>query len=193
MFKTFLLGLILGIAGAGALVYSVPVVDLHREASLVSVQPNGGHTETFHINLPQDRIMAAAQDGEKKSAYPIDLLWPDEDILDGAEVEVFKVRNTDEVVVGTASRISNKKDVSGPFIQWMVHLPARGTLFAHMNLGTSEGGIRDGLLIVGTREFETLNGSVKEFYNAEAKDEDLDITGRLELVTSLVGVLGDAE
>jgi hypothetical protein len=137
--------------------------------------------------------MAVAQDGEKKSAHPIDLRWPDEDVLDGAEVEVFKVRNTNGIVIGTASRISNKKDDSGPFIQWMMHLPARGTLFARMNLGTSEGGIRHGLLIVGTREFETLNGSVREFYNAEAKDEDLDITGRLELVTALVGVLGDAE
>jgi hypothetical protein len=193
LFKTYLLGFIIGIAGAGALVYSVPVIDIHREASLVSVRPNGGHTETFHINLPQDRIMAVAQDGEKKSAYPIALQWPDEEVLDGAEVEVFKVRNTDGIVVGTASRMSNKKDDSGSFIQWMMHLPARGTLFARMNLGTSESGVRDGLLIVGTREFETLNGSVREFYNAEAVDEDLDITGRLELVTALVGVLGDAE
>ena len=193
MFKTFIFGLILGIAGAAGLVYAVQAVDLYREPSLISVLPNGGNAETFYINLPQDRIMAAARNGDQSSAFPSDLQWPADEDLDGAQVEVFKLRNTNGKVVGMASRLSNPKDSSGPFLQWMLHLPSRGTMFVRMNLRTSEDGVRDGLLMVGTREFELLNGSIREFYNAEANDEDFDISGRLELSTALVGTLGDSE
>ena len=42
MFKTFILGVILGVSGAIALLYFVPVVDVARENSIITVQPNGG-------------------------------------------------------------------------------------------------------------------------------------------------------
>ena len=193
MFKTFIFGLILGIAGAAGLVYSVQAVDLYREPSLVSVLPNGGNAETFYINLPQDRIMAAARNGDQSSAFPSDLQWPADAALNGAEVEVFKLRNTNGKVVGMAARLSNAKDSSGAFLQWMLHLPSRGTMFVRMNLSTSDDGVRDGLLMVGTREFELLNGSIREFYNAEPDNEDFDISGRLELSTALVGPLRDPQ
>jgi len=66
-------------------------------------------------------------------------------------------------------------------------------MFLRMQLTPSEDGVRDGLLMAGTREFETLNGGVSEYFNAEVADAEYNIAGRLELVTALVGQLGDEE
>ena len=193
MIKTFLLGLILGIAGAASLVYFVQIVDLHRELSLISVRPNGGNSETFYINLPHDRIFAGKRTDDKSSVFPPGLRWPAEKELNGAASEVFKLRNSDDVVVGVAARISNPRESSGAFIQWMLHLPARGSMFLRMQLTPSEDGVRDGLLMAGTREFEVLNGSVSEYFNIDVTNSEYEVSGRLELVTALVGSLGDEE
>ena len=140
MIKTFLLGLILGAAGAASLVYFVQVIDLHREPSLISVRPNGGNSETFYINLPQDRIFAGKRSDDKSSVSPPRLQWPAEKGLNGAASEVFKLRNSDDVVIGIAARLSNSRESSGAFIQWMLHLPARGSMFLRMQLNPSEDG-----------------------------------------------------
>ena len=66
-------------------------------------------------------------------------------------------------------------------------------MFLRMQLSPAEDGVRSGLLMAGTREFETLNGSVSEYFNADVADAEYEITGRLELVTALVGQLGDEE
>lgn len=191
MIKTFILGLVLGVAGAVSLVYFVQIVDLHREPSLISVRPNGGNVETFYINLPHDRIFAGKRSDDKTSVFPPGLQWPAEKGLDGAASEVFKLRNSDDVVVGVAARISNSRDSSGAFIQWMLHLPARGSMFLRMQLTPSAEGLRDGLLIAGTREFEVLNGSVSEYFNGDIADAEYEINGRLELVTALIGPMGE--
>ena len=193
MIKTFILGLILGVVGAASLVYFVQTVDLHREASLISVRPNGGNAETFYINLPQDRIFAAKRSEDTTDVFPTGARWPKDQDLDGAASEVFKLRNSDDVVVGIAARTSNSRESSGAFIQWMLHFPARGSMFLRMQLTPSEDGVRNGLLMAGTREFETLNGGVSEYFNAEVADAEYNIAGRLELVTALVGQLGDEE
>lgn len=193
MIKTFILGLILGAASVAAIVNYVQTVDLHREASLISVRPNGGNTETFYINLPQDRIIAGMRSDGKTNAFPPGLRWPDEKALNGAASEIFKLRNSDDVVVGIAARISNSRETSGAFIQWMLHLPARGSMFLRMQLTPSEDGLRNGLLMAGTREFEVLNGGVSEYYNTDVADAEYEVSGRLELVTALVGPQGDEE
>ena len=54
LFKTFVFGIILGLFGTGALAYFAPVIDIHRERSLIEVQPNGGNIEEYRINLPRD-------------------------------------------------------------------------------------------------------------------------------------------
>jgi hypothetical protein len=193
LIKTFFLGLILGIVGAAGFVYSAQVVDLHREVSLISVMPNGGNSETFFINLPQDRIFAAKRSEDTSSVFPAGVQWPRDIAPDGAVSEVFKLRNSDDIVVGFAARISNSRENSGAFIQWMLHLPARGSMLLRMQLSPSEDGIREGLLMAGTREFEVLNGGVSEYFNTDVADAEFDITGRLEIVTALVGLLGDEE
>jgi len=193
LYRTFLLGLFLGVVGSAALTYFVSAVDLHRERSFIAVQPNGGNSETFYINMPHDRIFAGVREGDQVSNFPEQIQWPDDLGLDGSETEIFKLRNSENAVVGIACRISSGREASGSFIQWVMHLPARGTMFARMQLSTQQAGFRNGVLIAGTREFEVLNGSVREYFNSEAKSEEFDITGRLELVTALVGPLGEEE
>ena len=61
MFKTFLFGIVLGAAVAAGLLYAVPPVDQEREVSILSVAPNGGTSERFHINIPVDRVAVGAQ------------------------------------------------------------------------------------------------------------------------------------
>jgi hypothetical protein len=73
----------------------------------------------------------------------------------------------------------------------MLHLPARGSMFLRMQLKPSADGLRNGLLMAGTREFEVLNGGVSEYFNTDVADSEYEVTGRLELVTSLVGPLGE--
>ena len=52
MIKTFITGIVLGIAGVIAALYVVPVVDQHREQSIISMSTNGGNSEAFHVNIP---------------------------------------------------------------------------------------------------------------------------------------------
>lgn len=189
MFKTFLLGVVLGLAAAAGLFYVAPVVNLEREASLVSVKPNGGKFEQFHINMPNDRVAAASRSGDALAVFPEGLNWPQDDALEGAQTEVFKLRNRNDVVVGIAARISSAREESGAFVQWVLHMPARGSIVAGMQVATAGDGRRQGRMLAGTREFATLSGRVEEFYNSDAGDTDLGVKGRLQLDTTLVGTL----
>ena len=60
MLKTLIFGFLFGIVGTVTAAYYVPVVDQYRESSVISVFANGGNTESFHINIPTDRIMIGA-------------------------------------------------------------------------------------------------------------------------------------
>ena len=191
MIKTFIFGIVLGIAGAGALTYLVPAVDLHRERSLISVQANGGNTETFRIDLPRDRILIGLA-GED-SALPAGLDWPGEELLGDLQAEMFKVRDRNDAVIGVASRLASASEPTGPFIEWALHLPARGTVYLQMDLAPSNEGHRNGRLTAGTRDFETLSGTVREQFVTDIDNEYFEVDGRIELITSFVGLLADEE
>ena len=190
LIKTFVLGLILGVLGAGALAWYVPAVDLHRERSLVAVQPNGGNVEEFRINLPRDRIMVGLPGSD--SSIPAALEWPGREALGDMQAELFKIRDRNDTVVGVASRIASASEASGPFIEWAVHLPARGTMFVTMEMTPSEDGMRNGVLVSGTRDFAELSGGLREEFVAPLAD-DPESQGRIRLNTMLVGPLGEAE
>ena len=175
----------LGLAAAGALTYSVEVVDLHREASHISVQANGGNVETLRVELPRDRIMVGLAGQE--NALPAGLEWPGVDVFGGLQAEMFKVRDRNDVVIGVASRLASASEETGAFIEWVVHLPARGTVYLQMDVTPSAEGHRNGRLTAGTGEFETLSGTVREQFIAGSDDEDTD--GRIELITGFVGQL----
>ncbi|MFQ6004584.1 MAG: hypothetical protein ACE5OQ_03695 [Woeseia sp.] len=191
MFKTFNLGIVLGIALAALALYSYPVVDQHRERSLIKVYANRGNSESFHIKLPDDRIMV----GIAGLAEPIPpgLEWPDYDFLKNIRTELFKVRNEKGIVIGVASRMYGSSELHGSFVEWTVHLPARGSMFVTMAASPAANGYRAGTLSAGTREFLTLSGAVTERFVSDKDDPDSDVTGRIELVAALVGPAVDYE
>ena len=191
LLKTFYLGIALGIVMAATLVYSIRVVDQHREISLISVHANGGNSESFHIRLPDDRIMAGVSGLPRLT--PPGLEWPELDFLANIQTEMFKVRNENGVVVGTASRMSGKSEQHGLFVEWAIHLPARGTMYVSMAPNPSPDGYREGSLRAGTREFLTLNGVVLERFVKDDFSLDTDGAGRIELAAALVGSAQELE
>lgn len=185
LFRTFTLGIVLGIALAAAIVYAYPIVNQERENSLISVHANGGNSELFHISLPEDRIMAGVSGAP--ASTPPGLAWPDHDFLSDIQTELFKIRNEIGVVVGTASRMSGKTEQHGPFVEWVLHLPARGSMFVKMAVTSSSDGYRQGNLRAGTREFLPLRGVVLERFVKEDDDVEFGSVGRIELAAALVG------
>lgn len=189
LFRTFIFGIILGLLGTGALVYFQPAVDLHRERSLMTVKPNGGNQELFRINLPRDRILVGLPGDD--NSIPAGLGWPSEDFLGDMQAEIFLVRNDNNTVIGVASRLASSSEETGPFIEWVVHFPARGTMYAQMELTPAADGFRNGVLRSGTRDFRLLHGTVREQFISAVEDDDAQ--GRIVLETGLVGLLGDDE
>jgi hypothetical protein len=187
LFRTFVIGLFLGLVGAGALAYYLPAVDLHRQTSLTTVQSNGGNAETFRINLPRDRILVGLSGAD--NSIPAGMAWPGEEKFGNFQAEIFKLRDRNDVVIGVASRLASAAEGSGSFIEWTLHFPARGTMYVQMDLDPSVEGYRNGVLLTGTRDFESLSGSVREQFVADVEDDDYDTQGRIELMTSLVSPL----
>lgn len=188
MIKTFVIGAVLGVLGSGALTWYVPAVDLQRERSMISVRPNIGNAELFHINLPRDRILVGLPNNE--NSIPAGLKWPGEDYLGDMQAELFKVRDENNVVVGVASRLASATNSTGAFIEWSLHLPARGTIYVEMEVTPSADGFRNGEMLAGTQDFLTLSGSVREQFISEVSD-DADLQGRIQLEVALVAPLGD--
>jgi len=191
LFRTFVFGVLLGLAGAGAYLHFVPVVDLYRVPSHVTVQTNGGNQETFSIRLPGDRIMAGRPGAA--AAVPAGLAWPDAPAFAGFEAELFKIRDRDDTVIGVASRIKRSAGSGDGFVQWVVHLPARGTMFAALEANPGAGQARSGTLRVGTGEFEFRRGSVREVFVRDDADSDPDSEGRIDLQVALIGLQEESQ
>lgn len=191
MLRIFYIGIALGLVLAATLVVFFPAVDQQRERSLITVHANGGNSESFHIRLPDDRIMAGVADAPRLT--PPGLKWPELDFLANVQTELFKIRNENGVVVGAASRMSGKSDRQGSFVEWTVHLPARGTMYVTMSPIPSPNGYREGSLRAGTREFLTLDGVVLERFVKDNLSSDSDGTGRIELAAALVGLAVELE
>lgn len=186
MLKTFIVGILLGIAATAVALYAYPVVDQQREPSIVSVAANGGNVESFHVNVPMDRIMVGAEG--QKQPLPAGLEWPEDQMLQDVRIELFKVRNARDAVIGVAARTA-AKDSSVDVIDWVLHLPARGSMFVNMQPDALEGGFRKGELRAGSREFEPLDGFMTERWVPNTSGEEDAPQGRIELVTTFVGEL----
>jgi hypothetical protein len=190
MFKTLIFGILLGIVGTIAAVYYLPVVDQHREASIIAVAPNGGNTEAFYMNIPMDRIMVGAPN--QAEPLPPGMDWPIGEAFSGLHAELFKVRNAEETVIGVASRVATESEKFGDSIEWVVHLPARGTFYVAMPPESVDGVRRVGTLQSGTREFGPMHGNVSERWVANTDDDDEDAPdGRIEPMTMFVGEFAD--
>lgn len=189
MIKLFITGVVIGVIGAVAALYYVPAVDQAREASIITVAPNGGNAERFHVNIPGDRIMLGAQGRE--SALPEGMKWPEDAVLAGTQAELFKLRNQRDVVIGVASRLAVSNADVGSVVEWVVHLPARGSLFAGLEPAMNDGE-RAGELRGGTGEFSELVGSLSERWVAASTDIADGNDGRIELVASYVSTRVEA-
>ncbi len=184
MFKTFIAGILLGVAGAAAAVYYFPAVNQSREQSLIVVHPNHGNTESFHVNIPMDRVMIGAPSQEEP--LPVGLEWPVDPRFANTRAELFKIRNRKDAVVGVASRIAATDAISGDIIEWVLHLPARGSAYVIMQAEPLEDGYRTGNLATGTREFAPLFGRVAEQWVADTSGAEDAPAGRIELTTAFV-------
>jgi len=184
MFRTFIAGIVLGLAAAGAALHFYPAVNQFREQSLIVVNPNQGNTETFHVNVPTDRILIGAP-GQQ---YPVPegLEWPEDPQFAGLRAELFKIRNGREAVVGVATRMAAIHEETGDMIEWVLHLPARGSAYVTMETQPDPSGRRLGQLHSGTREFATLQGMVSESWVADTAISDDGQSGRIELMTAFV-------
>ncbi len=184
MLRTFFIGIMLGLAAAAGALYAFPAVDQHREASIVRVAPNGGNLESFQINIPMDRIMLGSP--EAAQAVPQGLEWPATGALAGVRSEVFKIRNANDVVIGVGVRTAVTREGEN-FIDWALHLPARGSLFVGMEAAPREGGFRLGELRSGSREFTRLSGTLAERWVADTSADVDAPLGRIELQATYVG------
>ena len=185
MIRTFIIGFVLGITGVIAALLLLPAVDQARESSIILVTPNGGNSEAFHVNIPMDRIMigAAGQD----ETVPPELEWPEDPMFNDARAELFKLRNTRDAVVGVASRVA-ARDESSDVVEWVLHLPARGSLFVTMDPAPVDGR-RAGNMRAGTREFSDLVGRVSETWVSDSSDGVN--AGRIELQATFVSTIVD--
>jgi hypothetical protein len=193
VFKTFIFGIVLGVVASFGLLYFVPVVDQHRETSLVSVEPNGRNLESFFVNLPDDRILA--RNAGENAAVPAGMQWPSADVVADARVELFKIRDRNDSVIGVASRMSGPVGTQGSVVEWTVHLPARGTMYVAMREAPGADGLREGLLRAGTGEFAARRGSLTERFVAAigSAGDGVGAEGRIELQTILAGIASSVE
>ena len=188
--KTFLIGLSLGLLSAGALSSYFPSVDLHREPSLISVQPNGGAVEDFFINLPGDRILNILPQSSQRGPLSFKGTLGSHNI--DVQAEIFKIRNQNSTVIGLGSRLSSSRESTGGFVEWSLHFPARGSMYIKMQLTPANGGIRNGELVSGTRDFGNLSGSITErILTLAAQKPAIDVQIHLQAV--LIQSLGDPE
>ena len=186
MIKTYITGIVLGIVAVFAAAYFVPVVDQHRESSLIAVTPNGGIREAFHVNMPMDRIVVGARNAAP--IVPPGLQWPDDPIVDGIHAELFKLRNANDTVIGVASRVAAAGDgTAGETVEWVLHFPARGSVFVSMLPEAAEAGYRVGWISAGTREFGDLEGQISERWVSTGAEDTEGLSGRIELVSRFVG------
>lgn len=190
LLKTFFLGIVLGLIAAAGALSAFPAVDQVREASIVTVAPNGGNVETFHINVPMDRVLIGAPD--QANPLPPGLNWPDDEMLANIRAEVFKIRNARDTVVGVAARTAARKD-DEVVIDWLIHLPARGSVFVNMEPVPSEGGFRIGAIRSGSREFAPFSGFVTERWVENVSDDEDAPAGHIELIATYVGQLEPEE
>ena len=183
MIKTFIIGIVLGIGGVIAALMFVPVVDQAREVSIISVSPNGGNAESFHVNVPTDRIMIG--DADREAPLPEGMVWPDHELPGDVKAELYKLRNSRDAVVGVASRIAVANETVGEIIEWVLHLPARGSLYISLKPEPTDGR-RTGSIIAGTREFEDLDGQVEEQWLANTAASTTGPAGRIQLTSSFI-------
>ena len=155
---------------------------------MITVNPNGGNSEVFQVNVPIDRIMIGTPG--RAVPLPAGLEWPAAEQLSGVRAELFKLRNRKDTVIGVASRVAAEEN--GGVIEWVLHLPARGSIYVTMQPDAVDGGFRVGQFRAGTRDFENMRGRLTERWVADSSGEEGAPSGRIELRTTFVAMFDDS-
>ena len=208
--RVFLLAFLAGVVAAMLLAQLFPYPGQVRERSLSGALPNGGRLETFHIDLPGDRLVPA-QDAELGEAGQTDV-----------RAEIFRLRNEENRVVGLAGKLSGRPVDGAPdgetTSDWTLVISGRGGLFMTQTnadpvligrterRGTppelelrddrgvgathliSDGEAPDGGRVLGgTGEFTGLAGRYDESWQIDSVSGDDQMQGRIVLRTRIVG------
>ena len=94
-------------------------------------------------------------------------------------------------MIGVASRLAASN--TDGIVEWVLHLPARGSVYVTMQAEAIDGGYRRGEVRAGTREFAALRGRLTERWIADTSGSVEAPAGRIELVTAFVGAEEDFE
>jgi hypothetical protein len=128
--RTFYASVLAGAALVVLLAGIYPLPQHERYRSTINVIPDGGREEVFVIEWPQDRIELPDAAGLKRAGAAMVLTDERGEV---ASAELFRLRDVAGHVVGLASRTVSRRHEDGGRIRqgtdWMVLLPARGTMF----------------------------------------------------------------
>ena len=131
MMRLFFLSLLAGIALTVTAAVLLPLPRNERLPSSIEVLTNGGRQESFIIHWPQDRV---ALPGQLPGTEPVvtggALVMADTD--SPVSIELFRVRDSAERVIGLASRttarLPGQRLAAASVSNWIVMIPSRGTL-----------------------------------------------------------------
>ncbi|MFO7285778.1 MAG: hypothetical protein C0P79_002895 [Gammaproteobacteria bacterium] len=206
MRATFVLGVLLGLAGVLAAARFVPWVGPDRVPSHTTVVSNGGRAETFVIRLPADRIAVAGGEEAGLRAFGAAAAEPGSVL-----VEQFKVRDREGQVIGVAAR--HRDPMGGASgAAWLLVVPGRGTMLLTgdaeparaLDNALSSAGRRageawsgevrvvfprppsNGRILGGTHEFAGLEGTYTETWTITGVGESGELRGTIELATVTV-------
>ncbi|HEX7081126.1 MAG TPA: hypothetical protein VF329_08945 [Gammaproteobacteria bacterium] len=210
MRAAFAAGLTIGIAAVLAAARYFPWVDLPRLPSETTVVANGGRAERFLIRLPADRIAGAGstEAGLRGAAFPDGAALP-EGVPDAPLlIELFKIRDADGSVIGTAAR--HWTEAAGePAVAWLITIPGRGAMMlaapgeperaadsvlgaGGYRPGESWGGAVElrpfsgadaGRVVAGRGEFDGLDGRFTEVWTLTGVGSGGELKGTIELRT----------
>ena len=88
--------------------------------------------------------------------------------------------------MGIASRMAASSDTVGDSIEWVLHLPSRGSAFIMMRPEVIGGALRVGRLRAGTREFNRLHGRLTERWVPNTSGGEDAPEGHFELLMAFV-------
>lgn len=149
---SIIFGFFAGIIGTLALAYTAPFLPHERIRSETEVRTNGGRLERFTVSGPVD-VLSLLPAGDAAAVTPAGARWYPDLAPFSVEAGVYRLRNQSGAIVGIASRV---RGVESPDdVQWLLHVPARGTLAL---TGASVGSAEVGGVAAGEREFEGLVG-----------------------------------
>ena len=138
------------------------------------------------------RLTESLVGGAQQAGVPENVMWPEDELLAGVATELYKIRNASRTVVGIAARTVSSEE-GATVIDWVIHLPARGSLYVSMDDAVAEEGYRIGGIRTGSREFSQLQGAVFERWIANTSDEEDAPQGRIELAATYVSNVEPSE